>query len=129
MQQSKAETFLLHWTELVGRQDVEGVLALYAEDAVLVPTFSNRLLTTPERIREYFVTLCSRERLGLELHTRPRIVTPVSEHVCALGGIYRWQFAVDEELLAFEARFSFLLDFARAAPILHHHSSQIPRSL
>src|SRR5690606_13068888 len=95
MHQSKAETFLLHWTELVGRRDVEGVLALYAEDAVLVPTFSNRLLTTPERIREYFVTLCSRDRLGLALHTRPRVLTSVSEHVGALGGIYRWQFAVD----------------------------------
>jgi hypothetical protein len=33
------------------------------------------------------------------------------------------------ELLNFEARFNCLLDFARPAPILHHHSSQIPRMI
>lgn len=129
MLHSKADEFLARWTELVGAGDVEGVLTLYDDSAVLVPTFSNRVLTTRERIREYFTALGARDRLGITLHEKPRVVTPAGEQMCALGGIYRWQFAVDDELLNFEARFSFFLDFARAAPILHHHSSQIPRSL
>lgn len=120
---------LLEWARLVNERQLEGVLALYDESAVLIPTFSNRLLNTPERIGEYFETLCSREGLVLSLHEKPRLVTPVSGSVYALSGIYRWRFAVEDEPLDFEARFGFVLDLERRAPILHHHSSQIPRML
>lgn len=120
---------LLEWARLVNERHLDGVCALYDESAVLIPTFSNRLLNTPERIGEYFETLCSREGLVLSLHEKPRLATPVSGSLYALSGIYRWRFAVEDEPLDFEARFSFVLDLERPAPILHHHSSQIPRML
>jgi hypothetical protein len=128
MWESDPNGLLEEWTRRVNDRDL-GVLDLYDATAVLVPTFSSRLLNTPEKIREYFTTLCSREELGIELHQKPRHVSPVSGDIRVLSGIYRWRFAVDEELLNFEARFSFVLDLARQAPILHHHSSQIPRML
>ena len=121
--------FLNEWARLVNERDLEGVLATYDESAVLIPTFSNRLLNTPERIREYFVTLCNREGLALSLHERPRLVSPASGTRYTMAGIYRWRFAVEDTPLNFEARFSFVLDFDRPAPILQHHSSQIPRML
>jgi hypothetical protein len=105
------------------------VLALYDESAVLIPTFSNRLLSTPETIREYFETLCSREGLTISLHGKPRLVSAVGGGLYVLAGIYRWGFTVDDEPLEFEARFTFLLDLGRPRPILHHHSSQVPRAL
>jgi hypothetical protein len=105
------------------------VLGLYDGNAVLIPTFSNRLLGKPERIREYFETLYSRSGLGITLHEKPRIVHPIGGNLHALSGIYRWRFEIDDEPLDFEARFSFILDLDRPAPILHHHSSQIPRML
>ena len=120
---------LVEWARLVNERRLEGVLALYDESAVLIPTFSNRLLNTPERIGEYFETLCGREGLVLSLHEKPRLVTPVEGGLYALSGIYRWRFEVEGEPLDFEARFSFVLDLERRAPILHHHSSQIPRML
>ena len=120
---------LVEWTRLVNERRLEDVLGLYDESAVLIPTFSNRLLNTPERIGEYFETLCSREGLVLTLHEKPRLVTPAGGGLCTLSGISRWRFAVEGEPLDFEARFSFVLDLERRAPILHHHSSQIPRML
>jgi hypothetical protein len=120
---------LIEWAQLVNERQLEGVLALYDESAVLIPTFSNRLLNTPERIKGYFETLCSREGLVLSLHEKPRLVTPAGGGLYALSGIYRWRFAVEDEPLDFEARFSFVLDLERRAPIVHHHSSQIPRML
>ncbi len=121
--------FLNEWAELVNDRDLAGVLAKYDESAVLIPTFSNRLLNTPARIREYFETLCNRDELLLSLHERPRLITPVGEGLYALAGIYRWRFAVEDAPLNFEARFTFLLDLGRPSPILNHHSSQIPRML
>ncbi len=128
MWESGPNRLLEEWTRCVNDRDL-AVLELYDPTAVLVPTFSSRLLNTPEKIREYFTTLCSRDELGLELHQKPRHTSPVVGDIHVLSGIYRWRFAVDEELLNFEARFTFVLDLARRAPILHHHSSQIPRML
>ena len=117
------------WAELVNERNLDGVLAKYDESAVLIPTFSNRLLNTPERIRGYFETLCSREGLLLTLHQSPRLITPIAGGLYALAGIYRWQFAVEDVPLNFEARYTFVLDLERPSPILNHHSSQIPRML
>ncbi len=119
--------FLKTWMQHVNAGDISKVLAMYNEDAVLIPTFSNRLLSKPQAIREYFERLFAREELSLALHEKTVIAQPMQDGIVALCGIYCWRFAIDGELLNFEARFSYLLDLARPAPILHHHSSQIPR--
>ncbi|WP_338414695.1 hypothetical protein [uncultured Sphaerotilus sp.] len=92
-------------------------------------THANRLLNTPEKLRDYFEKLGSREELSIALHDKTLLVQDLPGRLCALGGIYNWRFMVDGELLNFEARFSYVVDLARPQPILHHHSSQIPRML
>lgn len=123
------EAILKTWTTAINTGDLEGLLGLYADTAVLVPTFSNRLLQKPETIRQYFELLASREELSLALHEKTLVVQPIVDAIYSVGGIYCWRFAVDGELLSFEARFSLLMDCRQAKPILHHHSSQIPRTL
>jgi hypothetical protein len=126
---SKPEDLLMRWLDRVNAADIEGVLALYNARAILIPTFSNRLLSGRERISEYFEALCSREALSIALHEKTLIVQSFESKLHTLCGIYCWRFAVDGEMLSFEARFSYLLDLALSNPILHHHSSQIPRTL
>lgn len=123
------EDILKRWMLAVNHGDIDGIMKLYSETAVLIPTFSSRLLNKKEKIREYFELLSSREELSLALHEKTLIVQPVQEHIAALCGIYCWRFAIDGELLSFEARFSYLLDLRLPGPIIHHHSSQIPRML
>jgi hypothetical protein len=123
------EALLHRWISRVNERDLDGLLALYDDDAVLIPTFSNRILRGPARIAGYFEMLCSREALSISLRERTLIVQPIAQPVFALCGIYCWRFAVDDELLNFEARFSYVLDADRPKPILQHHSSQIPRTL
>mgnify|MGYP001164806740 CR=1 FL=1 len=125
----KAEDVLRRWMNAVNSGDLEGVLALYSEQAVLIPTFSNRLLNAPEKIRDYFLKLGSREDLSIALHEKTLITQPLHDNLVSLCGIYCWRFCVDDELLSFEARFSYTLNLDAARPILHHHSSQIPRVL
>ena len=123
------EQVLKAWMAAVNNADLEGLIALYDESAVLIPTFSNRLLGTPAMIRDYFVRLAGREELSIALHEKTLRIQTLSQEVHAMSGIYCWRFAVDGELLSFEARFSYVLDFSKPRPIIHHHSSQIPRTL
>jgi hypothetical protein len=125
----KPKEILDQWMKTVNDGDVESLLSLYDNEAVLIPTFSNRLLNTPEKLRDYFEKLGTREELSIALHEKTLIIQELGNQVYSLSGIYNWRFAVDGELLNFEARFSYVIDLSRPNPILHHHSSQIPRML
>ena len=123
------EDILKQWMLAVNNGELEALLALYSEKAVLIPTFSNRLLNQPEKIRNYFENLNAREELSVALHEKTVETQQISENIFAVCGIYCWRFAVESELLSFEARFSLLLDNSLPNPIIQHHSSQIPRTL
>ena len=125
----KPEDILKGWMRAINAGDLESLLALYDEKAVLIPTFSNRLLNSPAKVREYFEKLGSREELSIALHEKTLVIQPINDDRYALSGIYCWRFALDGELLSFEARFSYILDLMLSNPIIHHHSSQIPRML
>jgi hypothetical protein len=123
------EDVLRAWMAAINCRDAEAAVALYDEHAVLVPTFSNRIVKTPEKIRDYFERLGSREDLGIALHETTLTVQPLGNDLHSLIGIYCWRFDVDGELFSFEARFTYIVDLKRPRPIIHHHSSQIPRVL
>lgn len=117
------------WLAGVNGGAIERVLALYDEQAVLLPTFSNQRHDTPDGIRRYFERLAARDGLQVDLHRATMGTLGHGGRLASTWGIYRWCFLVDGQPLAFEARFTFLLDPGHSRPILHHHSSQVPRSL
>lgn len=126
---SDPKEVLKKWMDAINEVDVEGLLNLYAENAILLPTFSNRLLNDSAKISDYFEKLKSYKELSISLHEKTVTVQSLVASTYALSGIYCWRFMVDEELLSFEARFSYVVDLSLERPILHHHSSQIPRML
>ena len=117
------------WMDGINTANADKLCSLYDETAFLIPTFSNRLLNTPEKIREYFEKVGQKEQLGITLHENTLNIQALGNQLFSLGGLYKWEFAIDGELLAFEARFTYVFDLSKESPILHHHSSQIPRSL
>lgn len=123
------EQILTEWMQAVNKRDIETLLSLYNKNAVLIPTFSNKLLTTPEDIREYFVKLGNRDELSVSLHEKTLSIQLIKNEIYILSGIYYWRLTIDKELFTFEARFSYTIDASLADPILNHHSSQIPRML
>jgi hypothetical protein len=125
----KPKDILEQWMKAVNDGNVESLLSLYDNDAVLIPTFSNRLLNTADKLKDYFEKLGNREDLSIALHEKTLITQELGNQIYSLSGIYNWRFAVDGELLNFEARFSYVIDLSKSNPILHHHSSQIPRML
>ncbi|NCS81837.1 MAG: DUF4440 domain-containing protein [Ignavibacteria bacterium CG1_02_37_35] len=120
---------LTEWMQAVNKRDIETLLSLYNKTAVLIPTFSNKLLTTPENIREYFIKLADREELSVSLHEKTLSVQLIKNEIYILSGIYCWRLTIDREPFVFEARFSYTIDASLESPIINHHSSQIPRML
>ena len=124
-----AKNIIDKWLNYVNEKQIEPLLALYNNEAIVIPTFSNRILNSPEKIKDYFVKLASREEISIAMHNNTLIEQNMNNNLYSISGIYCWRFAVDGELLSFEARFSYLIDANNARPILHHHSSQIPRMI
>lgn len=121
---------LVHaWMNAVNSRQIADVLSLYADDAVLLPTFSPNTIRTEEARRGYFEQLATRPGLFVSLHEKTLRVQPIGDNVEIASGIYRFHLEVDGQPLVFEARFSFVISLSLTKPVLHHHSSQIPRTL
>ncbi len=127
---SKSPTQILtEWMQAVNKRDIVNLLSLYNNNAVLIPTFSNKLLTTHEDIRDYFVKLADRDELSVTLHEKTLSIQLIKNNIYILSGIYCWRLTIDKEPFTFEARFSYTIDASLPNPIINHHSSQIPRML
>jgi hypothetical protein len=125
----KPEEILKLWINAVNHADVDKLIALYDKSAILIPTFSNRVLNSSAKLREYFEKLSSRRGLHIALRENTLVIQELPNNLYVLSGIYTWSFEIDSEKLIFEARFTFVMDLSKDNPIIHHHSSQIPRML
>jgi hypothetical protein len=123
------EEILDQWIKYVNRLEVENVIKLYDYKSTLLPTFGQNSLSTPQQIKEYFEQLATRKNLKVDLHTETLKKYVMGENKYILMGIYSFHFIVDDARLTFPSRFTFILDISKENPILHHHSSQIPRTL
>jgi hypothetical protein len=123
------EEVLFQWVSRVCCGNPADIALLYDEKAVLIPTFSPHTVTSPDGVQGYFSQLATRQGLGVRLHNKALRVQSMSETLHTLSGIYSFEFEVDQVLLSFPSRFTFVVDITRERPILHHHSSQVPRNL
>ena len=117
------------WLEAVNARDLNRVLGLYAEDAVLMATFAPKAIRREADRRAYFEQLAARPGLKVSLHDRTVRSQLITDGWEIVSGIYRFELEIDDEPLTFEARFTIVLNPNAERPILHHHSSQIPRIL
>ena len=123
------EEIIERWIEYVNKLEVESVVDLYEDKSTLMPTFSPHSMSTYEQIKEYFIQLSTRKDMRVELHQGTLTKTEIGKHKYIVTGIYSFHFVVDDANLTFPSRFTFVLDVSKERPIIHHHSSQIPRTL
>jgi hypothetical protein len=122
-------TIIDQWVQAVNNRNLDEILGFYAENAILIPTFSDKVSNSKEKIKKYFENLLEKKNLAVQIHPTALKEQTIQNGMSVLSGIYRWQFEVEEEVISYEARFSFVIDCNSGNPILHHHSSQIPRML
>mgnify|MGYP001806078369 CR=1 FL=1 len=129
MRYQNAEEVLSEWISGICTGEIDKVEQLYHEQAVLIPTFSPHTVNTPDGIRNYFEQLATRDNLRVRLYEKSLKKQPLGGNAWILGGIYAFEFEVDQMLLTFPSRFTFAVNLEHERPIIHHHSSQVPRNL
>lgn len=114
------------WSNAVNSHNIEDVLSLYEQDAVLVATFSPVPLTNSESIKSYFENLFSNPGAGVIFDYESINSQKLGESLEVLSGLYTFLKEEDGNQVRVAARFTYLIDTASESPINHHHSSQLP---
>jgi uncharacterized protein (TIGR02246 family) len=111
------------WNRALESGDPARVAGLYAEEAVLLPTLSDSVRTTPEQIRDYFVHFLSRRPSGRIDRSHVRLFDDLAIN----SGVYTFRFMAGGEA---RARFTFV--YRRIGDrwrIVEHHSSLMPETV
>ena len=121
-----AENLLKKWETCLNNGDLEGIVSLYADNAVLWGTFSDIIRDNPELIREYFEALFLRDNLKVEFGDSN--LRSFGE-AAIYSGEYEFTYNDGGEVKS-PARFSFVFykDKDRQYKIIDHHSSLVPSS-
>lgn len=122
----KAESILNNWLAGVNSVDLESVLALYNDEAVLIPTFSDTTRCGLESIREYFEAFSKTPGLDVSVTVNSLNVQQLTGSIYSLWGEYLWEFNENGVVREVLARFTFTMDISSNRPIMHHHSSAFP---
>jgi len=101
------------WNTALSTLNPDTVTALYADNAVLLPTVSNQVRHNHEEIRDYFVGFLQKSPQGV-----------IDEFNVNILGIYTFTFGDGSQV---SARFSYLYVASDDGwKILQHHSSAMP---
>lgn len=108
------------WNEALTQGSAERVAALYRPDAVLVPTLSDTLRTTPEQILAYFEKLIDEEGPTVKLSTTVHITRFGTTAINS--GLYTFHLRNSGEYA--DARYTFVYYWSDGGwRISAHHSS------
>ncbi|MBN8413361.1 DUF4440 domain-containing protein [Halomonas denitrificans] len=116
---------LERWAIAVSRGEKETLLALYAEDAILVPTVANDVREDRLARQAYFDAFLANEDLSCELGEFSRRVSRKLGTV-VIGGHYVFSYLIKGDMATIPARFLFTFEeIAGEWKITGHHSSQL----
>ena len=120
----KEDQILDEWRRFLNCGDLENIVRLYADEAVLWGTFSDTLRDSPRLIEEYFKKLFERDGLRVEWGT---MCTRSCDGFHLYSGTYAFSYVEGKPVIV-PARFTFVIGRDKDAGfrILTHHSSLIP---
>ena len=109
------------WNRALATGDPDQVTALYAADAVLLPTVSNQVRHNHAEIRDYFVNFLAKKPQGEIDEANTRVL---AENLASNSGVYTFTFGDGTQVTA---RFSYLYKRIDGEwKIIEHHSSAMP---
>lgn len=118
-----AKAALHRWAETVATRDVDKVLALYAADAILVPTLSNLVRDCDDSRRNYFENFLANDGLVCDIQVFKKRVSRKLGTV-VVGGLYTFVYREGGEQHTVPARFLFTFErIDEQWLITGHHSS------
>ena len=112
------------WNASLATLDPDKVTALYAPDAVLLPTVSNKPRTNHEEIRDYFVHFLAKKPQG-KIDFR---IIKIGCNIASDTGLYTFTLHDKKgKAKKVSARYSFVYEYLNGQWLIeHHHSSAMP---
>ena len=108
------------WNNSLKTLDSDKVVANYADDAVLLPTVSNKPRTNHEEIKDYFNSFLKKEPSGVIDKRIIKIGCNVAQDV----GVYTFTFKGGQKV---QARYTYVYEYENGNWLIaHHHSSAMP---
>tara|TARA_Y100001936_G_scaffold239050_1_gene271617 strand:- start:238 stop:603 length:366 start_codon:yes stop_codon:yes gene_type:complete len=108
------------WNSAILSRDSQKVTALYDENAILLPTISNKVRHNHSEIEDYFRQFLSKGPKGEVDESNPRLFGDVAIN----SGLYQFSFENGDIV---KARFTFVYRRVQDSwKIVEHHSSVMP---
>lgn len=118
-----AKAALYRWAATVASRDIDQVLALYAVDAILVPTLSNQVRDCDDSRRNYFENFLANDGLVCDIQVFKKRVSRKLGTV-VVGGLYTFVFREAGAQKVVPARFLFTFELIEGKWLITgHHSS------
>eukprot|EP00798_Chlamydomonas_sp_ICE-L_P020347 gene20348-biopygen29117 len=114
------------WNASLQTLDPAQVAAMYAPTAVLLPTVSNKVRTTPAEIQNYFVNFVQLKPFGKIDESNVRML---AKDLAINSGVYTFALTKNGSVFNVQARFSFTyMKIDGEWLIIDHHSSAMPET-
>ncbi len=111
------------WNNSLQTKNPDIVVKNYADDAVLLPTLSQKMRQNSANLREYFVDFLKNSPSG----KIDRRVIRISCNSATDTGIYTFTFTIQGKQRKVPARYSFVYEYINGKwLIVSHHSSKMP---
>ncbi|VXC96920.1 conserved exported hypothetical protein [Pseudomonas sp. 8Z] len=115
------------WNAALQTGDSAKVTALYADDAVLLPTVSNRVRVGHEAIKDYFDHFLQAKPVGTINY---REIRQLSSDTAVDSGVYTFALNQGGTVRNVQARYTFVYEKVDGQwKILQHHSSAMPEKV
>jgi uncharacterized protein (TIGR02246 family) len=123
MTEHKVLDLFERWNAALASGNPDQVTALYAEDAVLLPTVSNQVRHNHDEIRDYFVGFLQKKPQGEIDESNVRFL---ADDLVINSGVYTFGFADGSSVTA---RYTYLYRLIDGEwKITEHHSSAMPEA-
>ena len=120
MQKSEITVLFDQWNSALQTGDPKQVAALYATDAILLPTVSNQVRHNHQEIEDYFVHFLAKGPQGKIDESNVRIFDDIAIN----SGVYTFTFNGGASV---QARFTYVYRWdGQRWLIIEHHSSAMP---
>lgn len=115
---------LTEWNDALATGNPETVAALYAPDAVLIPTVSNEIRTDHDAIVAYFDDFLLKRPSAV---VEQSVVTVLDANHAIDSGVYRFTLHDGDAVSTVDARYSFVYEKqGEDWHIVNHNSSEMP---
>lgn len=115
---------LLEWKTSVEAADMDAIMALYAQDAIMISTFAQKPLTERKQIEGFFQMVVVNPDIKVEiLESHPRTYDKMATN----SGRYALSYTQEGEQVVVPARYTFVYKLDNGKwMVVEHHSSRMP---